>query len=248
MNECRRRNDWLKWKETIQTELKSLAKRVVFGPVAQTPKDIKHVGYRWIFVRKQNEQNEIVQYKARLVAQGFSQRHGIDYEEMYSPVMGATTFHYLIYLAVSEGLDMRLMDIVTTYLYGSIDTNVYMKIPEGFKLPKVMNSKPRSMYSIKLQRSLYGLKQSGRMWYNRLSQYLLKEEYVNNSICLCVFNKKVATRFAIIVVYVDDLNLIGTPEELIKTIDYLKKEFEMKDLRKTKYCLGLQIEHFSDGV
>ena len=80
------------------------------------------------------------------------------------------------------------------------------------------------------------------MWYNRLSQYFPKEGYVNNSICLCVFIKKIAIGFAIIVVYVDDLNLIGTPEELIKTINYLKKEFEMKDLEKTKYCLSLQIE------
>ena len=63
------------------------------------------------------------------MAQGFSQRHEIDYEEMYSPIMDATTFRYLIYLAVSEGLDMRLMDVVTTYLYGYIDNNVYMKIP-----------------------------------------------------------------------------------------------------------------------
>ena len=95
------------------------------------------------------------------------------------------------------------------------------------------------MYSIKLQRSLYGLKQSVRMWYNRLSQYLLKEGYVNNSICPCVFIKKRENGFAIIVVYVDDLNLIGTPEELIKTTNYLKKEFEMKDLGKTRYCLDL---------
>ena len=64
------------------------------------------------------------------MAQGFSQRHGIDYDETYSPVMDATIFCYLIYLAVSEGLDMRLMDVVTTYLYRSIDTNVYMKTPE----------------------------------------------------------------------------------------------------------------------
>ena len=102
-----------------------------------------------------------MRYKAFLVAQGFSRRHGIDYEEMYSPLMDATTFRYLIYLAASEGLDMRLMNVVTTYLYGFIDINVYMKIPERFKLPEVMNSKPWSMYSIKLQRSLYGLKQSG---------------------------------------------------------------------------------------
>ena len=116
MNEC-----WSKWKEAIQTELKSLAKREVFGPVVQTPKDIKPVGYQWIFIRKRNKKNEIVRYKACLMAQGFSQRHGIDFEEKYSPVMDATTFRYLIYLAVSEGLDLWLMDVVTIYLYGSID-------------------------------------------------------------------------------------------------------------------------------
>ena len=187
-------------------------------------------------------------YKARLVAQGFSQRPGIDYEETYSPVIDAITFRYLISLAVSEGLDMRLMDVVTTYLYGSLDANEYMKIHEGFTLPEAMNSKQRSMYSIKLQRSLYGLKQSGRMWYNRLSQYLLKEGYVNNSICPCVFIKKTENGLAIITVYVDYLNLIGTPEELIKTANYLKKKFEMKDIRKTRYCLDLQIEYCLNGV
>ncbi|RVW17511.1 Retrovirus-related Pol polyprotein from transposon TNT 1-94 [Vitis vinifera] len=217
VEECRHRNDWPKWKEAIQAELNSLTKREVFGPVVQTPEDVKPVGYKWVFVRKRNENNEIIRYKARLVAQGFSQRPGIDYEETYSPVMDAITFRFLISLAVSEGLDMRLMD-------------------------------PRSMYSIKLQRSLYGLKQSGRMWYNRLSEYLLKEGYVNNPICPCIFIKKSETGFAIIAVYVDDLNLVGTPEELTRTTNYLKKEFEMKDLGKTKFCLGLQIEHFPNGV
>ena len=143
---------------------------------------------------------------------------------------------------------MCLMDVVTAYLYGSLDANVYMQIPEGFTLPEAMNSKPRSMYSIKLQRSLYGLKQFGRMWYNRLSKYLLKEGYVNNSICPCIFIKKTENGLAIIAVYVDDLNLIRTPEELIKTSNYLKKEFEMKDLGKTRYCLGLQIEYCLNGV
>ena len=109
------------------------------------------------------------------------------------------------------------MDVITAYLYGSIDSDIYMKIPEGFKLPEAVSTKPRSMLSIKLQISLYGLKQSGRMLYNRLSEYLLKEGYVNNPICPCVFIKKSETGFAIIVVYVDDLNLVGTSEELTKT-------------------------------
>ena len=162
--------------------------------------------------------------------------------------MDAITFRFLISLAVSEELDMRLMDVITAYLYGSIDSDIHMKIPEGFKLPEAVSTKPRSMFSIKLQRSLNGLKQSGRMWYNRLSEYLLKEGHLNNPICSCVFIKKSETRFAIIDVYVDDLNLVGTPEELTKTVEYLKKEFEMKDLGKTKFCIGLQIEHFPNGV
>ncbi|GJT46040.1 copia protein [Tanacetum coccineum] len=159
----------------MQAELNSLNKRKVFGPIVTTPRDVKPVGYRWIFVRKRNEKNKVTRYKARLVVQGFSQRPGIDYEETYSPVMDAITFRYLISLAVSKNLEMRLMKVVTAYLYGSIDNDIYMKIPEGFKIPDSLSSKPKEMCSIKLQRSLYGLKQSGRMWYNRLSDYLIKK-------------------------------------------------------------------------
>ena len=83
---------WPKWKQAIQVELDSLAKRSVYGPVAPTPPNVKPVGHKWVFVRKRDENNEIVRYKARLVAQGFSQRPGIDYEETYSPVMEVITF------------------------------------------------------------------------------------------------------------------------------------------------------------
>ena len=141
-----------------------MIKRDVFGPVVQTPESIKPVGNKWVFVRKRNENNDIIRYKEQLVAQGFSERPNIDYEETYSPVMDAITFHFLISLAVSEELDMRLMDVINGYLYGSIDSDIHMKIPEGFKLLEAVSTKPRSMSSIKLQRSLYGLKQSGRMW------------------------------------------------------------------------------------
>ncbi|KAD7477833.1 hypothetical protein E3N88_00969 [Mikania micrantha] len=232
----------------MQAELDSLNKRKVFGPIVITPKAVKPVGYKWVFVRKRNENNEVIRYKARLVAQGFSQRPGIDYDETYSPVMDAITFRYLISLAVSKNLEMHLMDVVTAYLYGSLDSDIYMKVPEGFKIPDALSSKPKEMYSIKLQRSLYGLKQSGRMWYNRLSDYLKNKGYTNNLICPCVFIKKTALGFVIIAVYVDDLNIIGTHKEIHEVITLLKNEFEMKDLGRTKYCLGLQIEHMPNGI
>ena len=118
--------------------------------MVQTPENIKLVGYKCVFVRKRNENDEMITYKAWLVAQGFSQRPGIDYEETYLFVMVAITFWYLISLTISKGLDMCLMDVVTTYLHGSIDTNTYMKILEGFKLIEATNPKPWNMYSIKL--------------------------------------------------------------------------------------------------
>ncbi|KAM1628851.1 hypothetical protein ACFX2K_017216 [Malus domestica] len=201
VDECRRRADWSNWKQAIQVELDSLAKRKVFGPVVPTPLHVKPVGYKWVFVRKRNEKNEIVRYKAHLVAQGFSQRPEIDYDETYSPVIDVITFRYLISLVVSEKLDMQLMDVVTAYLYGDLDTEIYMK--------------------------------SG---------------ICEHELCPCVFIKKSHSGFAIVAVYVDDINLIRTPEELARTASHLKSEFEMKDLGKTRYCLGLEIEHCSDGI
>ena len=112
-------------------------------------------------MRKINEHCEVVRYKARLVAQGFSQRPGIDYEETYSPVVDATTFRFLISLAIRENLDLWLMDVVTAYLYGPLDNEIYMKVPEGIELKN--KSSTREQYCIKLNKSLYGLKQSDRM-------------------------------------------------------------------------------------
>jgi len=145
------------------TELSTLVKHEVFGHVIHIPKGVMHIRYKWVFIRKQNENNEIVRYKARLVAQGFSQRPNIDYEEIYSPVMDAITFRFLICLVVLKTLDMCLIDVVTTYLYGSLDKDIHMKIPEGFKMPKAFYDKSISVYSIKLYKSLYGLKQSSWM-------------------------------------------------------------------------------------
>jgi hypothetical protein len=104
-----------------------------------------------------------VRYKTRLVAQGFLQKPSIDCEEIYSLVVDAITFRFLINLIVTENLDMHLMDVVTAYLYGSLDNDIYMKISEGYKMPEAYNSKSKSIYFIKLQRSLYWVKQSAHM-------------------------------------------------------------------------------------
>jgi hypothetical protein len=193
MVECRKRSNWNQWKETIEKEITSLYKREVFSEVMLTPKGTFPVGYKWVFVRKQNKNNEVVRYKERLVAQGFTQKPDINYNETYSPVMSGITFRYLISLAVQNRLYLQLMDVVTTYLYGSLDSKFYMKVPDGINI--LNPSANHNMYCVKLKKSLYGLKQSRRMWYNRLSEFISLKGYTNNDGCPCVFIKKSSSDF-----------------------------------------------------
>ena len=86
------------------------------------------------------------------------------------------------------------------------------------------------------------------MWYNRLSEFLLQRGYSNSADCPCVFIKKSSTGFCIISVYVDDLNIIGSTPDIDEARNHLKMEFEMKDLGKTKFCLGIQLEHLPSGI
>ncbi len=86
------------------------------------------------------------------------------------------------------------------------------------------------------------------MWYTHLSDYLIGKGYKNDELCPCVFIKKTSSRFAIVAVYVDDMNIIGTLDEIRETASYLKSEFEMKDLGKTRFYLGLELEHRVCGI
>ena len=95
--------------------------------MVRTLEGTKPVGYKWVFVRKRNDKNEVVRYKARLVSQGFSQKPG---------VMDAITFRYLISLTAIEKLEMHLMNVLMAYLYGSLERDIYLRIPEGFQMPE----------------------------------------------------------------------------------------------------------------
>jgi hypothetical protein len=218
----------------------------VFTEVIPTPPRIFPIKFKWVFIRKRNENNEVVRYKTGLVAQWFMQRPNIDFNETYSLVMNGITFRYLISLAIQNHLYLQLMDVVTAYLYGSLDLDIYMKVFDGISIPNMHAN--RSMYCVKLVKSLYGLKQSGRMWYNRLKEFLVNKGYSNNDDCPCVFIIKSATGFCIFLVYVDDLNIIGHTKDINEACNHLKTKFEMKDLGRTKFFLGLQLEHLHMGI
>jgi hypothetical protein len=246
MAECKQRSDLIKWKEAIEAEFDSLRKREVFSNVIPTLPRTYPVGFKWVFIWKWNENNEVVRYKVRLVAQGFTQRSGIDFNETYSPVMNGIIFRYLISLATQNRLSLQLMDAVTAYLYGSLDSDIYMKVLDRISVPNA--NVGYNMYCVKLNKSLYGLKQSGRMLYNRLMEFLLNKGYSNNDDCPYIFIRKSSTEFCIILVYIDDLNIISTELDINEAWDPLKMEFKTKDLGKTKFCLGLQLEQLPIGI
>jgi hypothetical protein len=168
-------------------------KRDVFSNVIPTPHRTYPVRFKWVFIQKQNENNEVVRYKARLVAQGFTQRPDIDFNETYSLMMNETIFRYLISLATQKHLPLKLMDVVTSYLYVSLDSDKYMKVTDEISVSNA--NVGCNMYCVELNKSLYDLKQSGRMWYNRLKEFLLNKGYSNNDDCPCIFICKSSTGF-----------------------------------------------------
>ena len=129
--ECKKSRFWPKWLEAMKRECTSLSDHEVHGPVQECPKGFTPIGCRWIFTIKRDQNGNIIRFKARLVAQGFTQVFGVDYSDTYSPVMNMTTLRWLIAFAARNGYKIRQADIETAYLYGWIDVELYMKLPEG---------------------------------------------------------------------------------------------------------------------
>jgi hypothetical protein len=134
------RPNWPEWQATINTEYASLRKHQVFGELS-LELDKPPVGYKLIFTCKFDAHGNVSKYKARLVAQGFTQRPGVDYVQTYSPVMDTTSFRYLLALKVHLSLRIYLLDVVTAYLHGTLDYVLYLAPPPGF-LNNILNPKP----------------------------------------------------------------------------------------------------------
>jgi hypothetical protein len=143
-------------------------------------------------------------------------------------------------------LSLQLVDVVTAYLYVSLDSDIYTKIFDGISIPDTHVG--HDIFFVKLTRSLYDVKQSRRMWYNRLKESLLNKGHYNSDDCPCIFIRKSCTRFCIILVYVDDLHIIDNTQDINEAHNHLLMEFKMKDLGKTKFLLGLHFEHLPTSI
>jgi hypothetical protein len=242
---CRDSRDWPEWKTAIATELRSLAEREVFGQIQECPPTQKPIGCRWVFTKKKDQYGNVSRFKARLVAQGFTQQFGVDYSDTYSPVMTMTTFRWLLAFAARNDMKVKQADIETAYLYGVIDTELYMKVPDGLRVEGESSWKRPC---VKLHKSLYGLKQAGRIWYLHFSRYLVKCGFQTHDSSPCLFAKRSGAEVAIIGIYVDDIVMVGTDAAIEAAMTALKANFKVKDLGMIAFCLGVQVRQIPTGI
>jgi hypothetical protein len=182
-----------------------------------------------------------VRNKSRLVAQGYSQKEGIDYEETFSPVACLEAIRILLAFAMAKGFKLFQMDVKSVFLNGVIEEEVYVKQPPGFESEKY----PHRVYRLKT--ALYGLKQAPRAWYGRLRGFLLSRGFVMGTVDRTLFLLKHGNDLLIVQIYVDDIVFGGSSHNLIaKFADEMSREFEMSMMGELQYFLGLQIKQVKD--
>ncbi|KAH7488926.1 Retrovirus-related Pol polyprotein from transposon RE1 [Phytophthora ramorum] len=234
-------SDAVKWKEACDSECDSLLKNDTWD-VVPLPKGRKAIGCRWVFRVKENQAGEIERFKARLVAKGFSQKYGIDYDETFAPVAKFTSIRIVLSLAAKYGLKLHQMDVKTAFLNGVLDEDIYMAQPDGY----VDEDHPDHV--CKLKRSLYGLKQSPRMWNQTIDDFMLKLGFKKCESDHCVYLKRDGQDMIFVALYVDDLVLASSNDELLESTKHaLSKRFEMTDLGELEYFLGMEIKNDRDS-
>ena len=158
------------WRSAMSVEFESLTKNNTWELVPP-PEGKNIVGSKWVLKMKRNSDGSLDCFKARLVAQGYTQTHGIDYEEVFAPVAKYSTIRSLLTLANAHDLEVHQLDVKTAFLNGSVEHDIYMSQPEGFIDPN------RPNYVCKLNKSIYGLKQSARCWNSTLDELLTSSGY-----------------------------------------------------------------------
>ncbi|TPX48626.1 DNA-directed DNA polymerase [Chytriomyces confervae] len=227
------------WIKAEQAELTALQESQTYS-YAFAPDSANIIGSKWVYKIKLNADGSVKRFKARLVAQGYTQRFGFDYAETHSPVMRSATFRWLLALTALNRWSTRMLDISSAYLYGDLEDPVYMKQPPGHD--------DGSGRVYKLKKGLYGLKQAGRIWYIKLVTHLKSRGYVQSNADPCVFYKTLGTERVFLAIYVDDICFFGHQRMINAAFNDIKSAFKVRDLGPIKYTIGIQVEHMPSGI
>lgn len=221
------------WKRAIDEELK--AHKVNNTWIYQRlPKDKKTIESKWVFKIKHSTFGDSYRYKARLCAKGFTQKQGIDYHEIFSPVARYDSIRVMLAIAAKQNLEIAQFDVKTAFLNGDLSEEIYMKIPQGVK------EAPDGTVC-RLQRSLYGLKQASREWNSKFDLFLKRFQFIPSKADPCVYNGKFEWNKIYLIIYVDDGLILSTSKQAINRIlTELKSNFEIT-LGNVNCYVGIEI-------
>ncbi|CAL1372178.1 unnamed protein product [Linum trigynum] len=206
------------------------------------PENVTVIGTKWIYRNKSDEEG-IVRNKSRLVAQGYLQEEGIDFDETFAPVARLESIRLLCAFASHLGFPLYQMDVKSAFLNGIIQEEVYVAQPPGF----IDFEHPEYVY--KLNKALYGLKQAPRAWFERLTTFLLDNSFSQGSIDKTLFIKHESGEILLVQVYVDDIVFGSTDPTLCTAFcETMQSMFEMSMMGELKFFLGLQVKQTSTGI
>ena len=195
------------------------------------------MGCKYVFKTKFKPDGSIEKYKVRLVAQGFLQQEGVDYNEVFAPVVDSTSMSLLLAMANQEDWEIEQMDVVTAFLHGRLEEEVYMKIPHGMKVEGGENK------VLRVKGALYGLKQSSHVWGRMFEGFMLKAGFKQCVMDTCIFTRGEGQSRIILGIHVDDQAIIGPNPKVIQAFKQeMAKEFRMKDLGELKHILGVEVK------
>ncbi|GJS33154.1 retrovirus-related pol polyprotein from transposon TNT 1-94 [Tanacetum coccineum] len=230
------------WIESMQEELHQFDRLDVWELVDR-PLCKNVINLKWLWKNKRDEENTVIRNKSRLVAKGYAQKEGIDFEESFAPVARLEAVRLFIAYAAHKSFTVYQMDVKTTFLYGPLKEEVYVNQPDGFVDPY----HPDKVY--RLKKALYGLKQAPKAWYDVLSNFLVSKGFAKGSIDPTLFITKHGEDILLVQIYVDDIIFGSTNPKLSKRFGKLMhSKFDMSMMGELKFFLGIQIHQSPRGI
>ncbi|KAI3685467.1 hypothetical protein L6452_34711 [Arctium lappa] len=230
------------WITAMQEELSQFERNKVWRLVPR-PSRKTIIGTKWVFRNKMDEEGTVIRNKARLVAQGYRQEEGIDYDETFAPVARLEAIRIFLAHAAYKNFRVFQMDVKSAFLNGELAEEVYVKQPPGFEDPVHPD------YVYRLDKALYGLKQAPRAWYDTLADFLLKNKYTRGKIDNTLFIKQTSGNLILVQIYVDDIIFGATDESLCDEFaSLMKSQYEMSMMGELTFFLGLQVKQSSEGI
>lgn len=236
LQEALRGPDSASWLKAVDKELKSLIDMGTFEFIDNLPKGRRAISSKLVFKIKRLPDGTIERYKARLVARGFSQMPGLDFDEVFSPVVKLTSIRVLCALAVRLGLHFHHLDVDTAFLNGELEEELYMRLPNGIS--------EHSGKIVRLRRSIYGLKQASRVWNKLLDAELEKLGFRRIHADYCIYVLQRGKSICFIAVYVDDIGILCDDLKFMQEIKHrIGQRFKIKDLGVISQLLGIAIDY-----